>query len=135
MSNLPIFDVAGGAMSAQSVRLNTVASNMANADAVTGTPDETFRAKFPLFGASPIAGKPELMGVQVLDVVESTADPVKRYEPNHPLANAEGYVFAPNVDPVSQMVDMISASRNYQANVEVFNTAKELSLATINMGR
>lgn len=135
MSNLPIFDVAGGAMSAQSVRLSTVASNMANSDSVTGNPEDTFRAKLPLFGATPVAGKPELMGVQVLDVVESAAEPIKRYEPNHPLANAEGYVFAPSVDPVSQMVDMISASRGYQANVEVFNTAKELAVATINMGR
>lgn len=135
MSTLPIFDVAGSGMSAQSVRLSTVASNMANADSVTGNPEDTFRAKLPLFAATPVPGQTGLSGVQVLDVVESMADPIKRHDPGHPLADAEGYVYAPNVDPVSQMVDLISASRSYQSNVEVFNTAKELATATINMGR
>lgn len=135
MSNLPIFDVAGSAMTAQQVRLSTVASNLANADSVSGNPDEAFRAKLPVFEATPVAGNPALAGVKVQAVTESTAAPVKRYEPGNPMADAQGYVYAPDVDPVAQMVDMISASRSYQANVEVFNTAKELALATINMGR
>jgi flagellar basal-body rod protein FlgC len=135
MSNLPIFDVAGSAMQAQSVRLNTVASNMANADSVSGNPDETFRAKLPVFQAAPVAGQSGLSGVRVLDVVESQAPAVKRYEPGHPMADGDGYVYAPDIDPVSQMVDLISASRGYQANVEVFNTAKELAVATLTMGR
>lgn len=135
MSNLPIFDVAGSAMTAQSVRLSTVASNLANADSVSGNPDEVFRAKLPVFEATPVVGSPALSGVKVQAVTESTAAPVKRYEPGHPLADGQGYVYAPDVDPVAQMVDMISASRSYQANVEVFNTAKELALATLNMGR
>jgi flagellar basal-body rod protein FlgC len=135
MSNLPIFDVAGSAMSAQSVRLSTVASNLANADSVAGTPDAVYRAKQPIFSAEPVAADPALAGVTVTSVVESTAAPLKRYEPGHPLADAQGYVYAPDIDPVAQMVDMISASRSYQANVEVFNTAKDLAVATLGMGR
>jgi len=108
MSNLPIFDVAGSAMTAQSVRLSTVASNLANADSVAGTPDAVYRAKQPVFSAEPVAGDPSLAGVQVTQVTESTAAPLKRYEPGHPLADAQGYVYAPDVDPVAQMVDMIS---------------------------
>lgn len=135
MSNLPIFDVAGSAMTAQSVRLSTVASNMANADSVSGKPEDTFRARMPVFEATPVEGNPALAGVRVQTVTESTAAPVKRYEPGNPLADDKGYVYAPDIDPVAQMVDMISASRSYQANVEVFNTAKELALATLNLGR
>ncbi len=135
MSNLPIFDVAGSAMNAQSVRLSSIASNLANADSVSGDPNTVYRAKQPIFSAQPVAGNPELAGVQVTDVVESTAAPIKRYEPGHPLADADGYVYAPGIDPVAQMVDLISASRSYQANVEVFNTAKELAMATLGMGK
>lgn len=135
MSNLPIFDVAGSAMTAQQVRLSTVASNLANADSVSGTPADTFRAKMPIFEAAAVEGDPALAGVKVQTVTESTAAPLKRYEPNNPLADEKGYVYAPDIDPVAQMVDMISASRSYQANVEVFNTAKELAVATLSMGR
>ena len=135
MSNLPIFDVAGSAMTAQSVRLSTVASNMANADTVAGSPDAVYKAKQPVFSDEPVAGKPELAGVQVTAVNESAAAPIKRYEPGHPLADAQGYVYAPDVDPVAQMVDMISASRSYQADVEVLNTAKELAVATLGLGK
>jgi len=133
MSNLPIFDIAGSAMSAQSVRLSTVASNMANADTVAGSPDAAYRARQPVFSAEPVA--PALSGVAVTAVTESQAAPIKRYQPDHPLADAQGYVYAPDIDPVAQMVDMISASRSYQASVEVFNTAKELAVATLSMGR
>jgi flagellar basal-body rod protein FlgC len=135
MSNLPIFDVAGSAMNAQSVRLSTVASNLANADSVSGDPNAVFRAKQPVFSTEAVAGNPALVGVQVKEVSESTAAPLKRYEPGHPLADTQGYVYAPDIDPVAQMVDLISASRSYQANVEVFNSAKELAIATLNLGR
>lgn len=135
MSNLPIFDVAGSAMAAQSARLSTVASNLANADAVAGSPDAVFRALQPVFSAQPVAGNPALAGVQVNEIRQSEAAPLKRYEPAHPLADADGYVYAPDIDPVAQMVDMISASRSYQANVEVFNNARDLAVATLNMGR
>lgn len=135
MSNLPIFDVAGSALNAQSVRLSTIASNLANADSVAGDPDAVFRARQPVFQATPLAGDPALAGVRVTGITESTAAPIKRFEPGHPLADGNGYVYAPNIDPVAQMVDMISASRSYQANVEVFNTAKELAVATLGMGK
>ncbi|MHB8913112.1 MAG: flagellar basal body rod protein FlgC [Lysobacter sp.] len=135
MSNLPIFDVAGSAMTAQSVRLSTIASNLANADSVSGDPNAVFRARQPVFSTEAVAGNPALVGVQVTEVSESTAAPLKRYEPGHPLADPQGYVYAPDIDPVAQMVDLISASRSYQANVEVFNSAKELAMATLNMGR
>lgn len=135
MSNLPIFDVAGSAMSAQSLRLNTVASNLANADSVAGSPDAVYRAKQPVFSAEPVGNDPTLAGVRVTEVRESGAAPLKRYEPDHPLADAQGYVYAPDIDPVAQMVDMISASRSYQASVEVFNTARELAVATLGMGK
>lgn len=135
MSNLPIFDVAGSAMTAQSVRLSTIASNLANADSVSGDPNAVFRAKQPVFSTEAVAGNPALAGVRVTEVSESTAAPLKRYEPGHPLADPQGYVYAPDIDPVAQMVDLISASRSYQANVEVFNSAKELAMATLNMGR
>ena len=135
MSTLPIFDVAGSAMNAQSVRLSTIASNLANADSVSGNPDEVFRAKQPVFRAEAVPDQPGQAGVYVVAVRESDAAPRKRYEPGHPLADAQGYVYAPAVDSVAQMVDLISASRSYQANVEVFNSAKELALATLNMGR
>jgi len=135
MSTLPIFDVAGSAMNAQSVRLSTVASNLANADSVSGDPNAVYQPKHPLFTTQAVAGDPALSGVRVTEVVDSTAAPLKRYEPGHPLADADGYVYAPDIDPVAQMVDLISASRSYQANVEVFNTAKELATATLNMGK
>ena len=135
MSSLPIFDVAGSAMSAQSLRLSTVASNLANADSIAGTPDAVYRAKQPVFAAEAVGATPALAGVRVTEVRESAAAPIRRYEPGHPLADAQGYVYAPDVDPVAQMVDMISASRSYQANVEVFNTAKELANATLMMGK
>jgi len=135
MSNLPIFDVAGSAMTAQSVRLSTIASNLANADSVSGDPNAVFRAKQPVFSTEAVAGNPALAAVRVTEVSESTAAPLKRYEPGHPLADPQGYVYAPDIDPVAQMVDLISASRSYQANVEVFNSAKELAMATLNMGR
>lgn len=135
MSNLPIFDVAGSAMNAQSVRLSTVASNMANADSVSGDPNTVYRAKQPVFTTEQVGNNRALQGVRATQVLDSQAQPIKRYEPGHPLADGNGYVYAPDIDPVAQMVDLISASRSYQANVEVFNSAKETALATLNMGR
>lgn len=135
MGNLPIFDVAGSAMNAQSVRLSTVASNLANADSVSGDPEAVYRPLHPVFSSEAVDGKPELAGVQVKDVTRSDAAPIRRYDPGHPLADDGGYVYAPDIDPVAQMVDMISASRSYQANVQVFNTAKELAMATLNLGK
>ncbi|HEY0335315.1 MAG TPA: flagellar basal body rod protein FlgC [Stenotrophomonas sp.] len=135
MSNLPIFDVAGSALQAQSVRLSTIASNLANADSVAGSADAAYKPLEPIFQAQPNAQDPTLTGVRVKEVTTTDAPPIKRYEPGHPLADGDGYVYSPDVDPVAQMVNLISASRNYQAGVEVLNTAKELALATLTMGR
>ncbi len=112
-----------------------MASNLANADAVSGTADGAYKARLPMFKASADAGSPDAAGVQVLGVVESQAPADKRYEPGHPLADADGYVYAPNVNVVEEMVNMISASRSYQSSVEVMNTAKELASRTLTLGR
>lgn len=135
MSSLKIFDIAGSALSAQSVRLNTVASNLANADAVAGDPASVYKARLPVFKAQLDPQNPEGSGVQVLGVVESQAEAQKRYEPGNPLADKDGYVYAPNVNIVEEMVNMISASRSYQSSVEVMNTAKDLALRTLNLGK
>jgi len=138
MPSFKIFDVAGSGMSAQSVRLNTVASNLANADSISGDPNAVYKARHPIFEAvksamqSPDGGN---AAVKVKTIMESQAAPTARYEPGNPLANAEGYVYAPNVNVVEEMVDMISASRAYQNNVEVMNTSKELMLATLRLGQ
>ncbi len=136
MSGFGIFDIAGSALAAQSVRLNAVASNLANAETVSGDPASVFRPREPVFEAVPMAPGSDLPGVRVSQVAENTAAPRKRHEPGHPLADADGYVYAPPVDAVEQMVNMISAARGYQANVEVMNTARDLALRTIGaMGR
>ncbi len=135
MSNLPIFDVAGSGLQAQSVRMSTIASNLANADSVAGSAEAVYRPIEPIFQSQPSRTDPSLTGVRVREVSQNDAPPIRRYEPGHPLADAEGYVFAPDVDPVAQMVNLISASRSYQAGVEVINTAKELAMATLTMGR
>ena len=137
MSSFKIFDVAGSGMSAQSVRLNTTASNLANADSVSGDPSKVYKTKHPLFEAirAGIGANTATTGVSVKGIVESQAAPMARYEPGNPLADANGYVYAPNVNTVEEMVDMISASRSYQNNVEVMNTAKEMMLATLRLGQ
>lgn len=133
MSNNPIFDVAGSALHAQSVRMNTIASNLANAANVAGDPGQVYKPLHPVFEANTFDGDPAAAGVRVTDVVESQSAPLKRYEPGNPLADKDGYVYAPDIDSVSQMVDMISAARGFQANIEVLNTAKELTVATLNL--
>jgi flagellar basal-body rod protein FlgC len=122
-------------MSAQSVRLNTVASNLANANSVSGDPAKVYKARHPVFqalegGAQKDAGA----SVEVLGIAESQAPPLTRYEPGNPLADPNGYVYSPNVSVVEEMVDMISAARSYQSNVEVINTSKELLMATLRLG-
>ena len=142
MSSFKVFDIAGSGMSAESVRLNTVASNLANADSVSGDPTQVYQAKHPVFqsvqalgvAASKIADQASA-SVKVLGVVANTAAPETRYDPSNPLANADGYVYGPNVNVVEEMTDMISASRSYQNNVEVMNTARNLMLDTLKLGQ
>jgi flagellar basal-body rod protein FlgC len=140
MSSFKIFDIAGSGMAAQSVRLNTVASNLANAESVSGTAAGAYKARHPVFEAVRAQVGMQQKGIEpgtavrVSGIVEDQHAPEMRYQPGNPLANSEGYVFAPNVNAVEEMVDMISASRAYQNNVEVMNTSKELLLATLRMG-
>lgn len=135
MSSLPIFDVAGSALAAQSVRLNTIASNLANADTVGSSAETAYRPIEPVFETVRLRGQHGMTGVEVARVETLDKPAIRRFEPGHPMANAEGYIYAPDVDPVAQMVNLISASRGYQANVEVINSARELALATLMIGR
>ena len=134
MSLFNIFNVAGSAMSAQSQRLNAVASNIANADSATSSTGQPYRAKQVVFGAVPLAGQ-EARGVRVQQVIEDASAPKLVYDPKHPLADEKGYVAMPNVNVVEEMVNMLSASRSYQTNVETMNAAKTLLLKTLTIGQ
>jgi len=153
MSLYNVFDIAGSSMSAQSVRLNTVASNLANADVVSSTQAGAYRSRQPVFAAVMDAlnstgqnvgqsgaaqygmSQGQSPGVRVAGIVEDNAVARKEYQPEHPLANKEGYIFKSNVNAIEEMANMMAASRSYQNNVEVFNTSKQLLLKTLNMGR
>jgi len=140
MSSFKVFEIAGSGLSAQSVRLNTVASNLANADSVTGDPNTVYKARHPVFQAVHAAvgaaahGQESGATVRVSGIVESNAAPTVRNDPGNPLADAQGNVYAPNVNVIEEMTDMISASRAYQNDVEVMSTAKDLMLATLKLG-
>jgi flagellar basal-body rod protein FlgC len=138
MSAFRMFDIAGSALSAQSLRLNLTASNLANISNVSGDPADVYRAKHAVFRAADepfAAALDRAAAVQVLGVVESTAAPVERYDPGHPEADANGIVYAAAVSPMEEMANMISASRSYQSNLEVVNTAKDLLLRTLALGQ
>ncbi|CAN5321856.1 flagellar basal body rod protein FlgC [soil metagenome] len=128
-----IFDISGRAMSAQLVRLNATASNMANAGTVSGSKDGAYRAIRPVF--QPITEKPGVATVTVKNMVQSDTPAIKRHDPGHPLADQNGDVWEAGVDTSSELVDMVDASRNYQNNVQVLNTAKSLLLETIRIGK
>jgi flagellar basal-body rod protein FlgC len=136
MSFKDISQIAGSAMAAQTVRLNTVASNLANADSVAGSEAETYRARKPVFAAVMNEGPNADNGgrVQVLDVVES-AEPLRKvYDPGNPLANADGVVFYPNVNQVAEMTDMMSASRAFETNVEVLGRIRGMQQSLLKLG-
>ena len=133
MSLFNVFDIAGSALTAQSQRLNTVASNLANADSITGPDGRPYRAKQVVFSSVPVAGEP-VSAVRVTGVIEDPSPLKQTFDPKNPLADAQGYVTMPNVNVVDEMVNMISASRSYQNNVEVMNTAKTLLLKTLQLG-
>jgi flagellar basal-body rod protein FlgC len=134
MSMFNIFNVTGSAISSQAQRLNVVASNLANADAVAGPDGQAYKARQVVFETVPM-GSAAAQGVKVQNVFESDVPNRKVFQPQHPSADAEGYVTHSNVNPVEEMVNMISASRSYQNNVEVMNTAKNLLLKTLQMGQ
>lgn len=135
MSLFKVMDVAGSALTAQSKRMNVVASNLANAESVTGPDGKAYRAKQVVFSPTQ-ASDDYATGVSVDRVVEDTVTPMKRmHQPGNPLADADGYVTMPNVDVVDEMVNMISASRSYQANVEVANTTKTMASKALTLGQ
>ncbi|SKA61822.1 flagellar basal-body rod protein FlgC [Succinivibrio dextrinosolvens DSM 3072] len=145
-----ILDIAGTAMNAQSVRLNATASNLANAESVSLSVETTYKARRPLFSAAfdeamqfevseggvtdPVTGEPYGVGVALKGVIESDAPTIKEYNPNHPLADDEGYIYRPNVNTVEEMADMISANRSYQTAVQMATSAKKMMQATLQMG-
>ncbi len=133
MSMLRIFDVAGSAVSAQSQRLNVVASNLANADTVAGPDGQSFKARQVMFQTVAM-GDQGAAGVKVSQVIEDQTPGRRIHDPKHPQADADGYVTYSNVNAVEEMVNMMAASRSYQNNVEVMNTAKTLLLKTLQMG-
>jgi flagellar basal-body rod protein FlgC len=127
-----ISQIAGSAMTAQSVRLNTIASNLANADAAAGSEAEAYRARKPVFAS--VMGSANGGGVQVLDVVESS-EPLRRaHEPDNPKADAEGMVYYTNVNEVAEMADMMSASRAFETNVEVLGRIKSMQQSLLKLG-
>ncbi|WP_252273062.1 flagellar basal body rod protein FlgC [Pseudomonas subflava] len=149
MSLANVFNIAGTGMSAQSTRLNTISSNIANAETVSSSIDQTYRARHPVFATvyqgsldgtgdrgSLFADQDESgVGVQVLGIVEDQSSLTPRYEPNHPAADEKGYVYYPNVNVVEEMADMISASRNFQTNADVMNTAKQMIQRVLTLGQ
>ena len=136
MSLFRIFEVSGSGVSAQSQRLNVVASNLANVDSATGPDGKPYKARQVVFQAMPLGkgGDPRTTGVRVTGVVEDSSPMRRVHDPAHPLADPGGYVTMPNVNAVEEMVNMISASRAYQTNIEVMNTAKTLLLKSLNLG-
>jgi len=141
MSLFNVFNVSGSALNAETIRLNTTASNLANAESVSGDSSKIYRARHPVFQAmmntsdSSFDGQGAATGVRVLGVVESQAPALMRYQPDNPLANKDGYVFSSNVNSIEEMTNMISANRSFATNIEAINTARDLLLKTISMGR
>lgn len=140
MPSFKIFDIAGSGMAAQSVRLNLVASNLSNADTVSSSIDRTYRSRQPVFATQLQAAMDKRnatagAGVDVKAVVESQAPLRMEYAPDHPMANADGYIYKPNVNSIEELTNMMSASRSYQDNAEVINTAKQLMQQTLRLGQ
>ena len=136
MSLFNVFEISQSALTAQSVRLNTIASNLANAEVVSGSEETVYRAKYPVFSAAfdRATAEQTAAGVKVDRIVESLAEAHKEYAPTHPLASEEGFIYMPNVNSVEEMANMMSASRSYQSSIEAMNTTKQLILRTLSLG-
>lgn len=137
MSLFNVFDISGSALSAQSVRLNAISSNLANAEVVSSSEEDAYRARYPVFESALEFAMDDQdgVGVRVNGMVESTLVPRKEFSPTHPLADEDGYIYMSNVNSVEEMANMISASRSYQSSVEAMNTTKQLIMNTLNLGR
>ena len=138
MSIFSIFDIAGSGMNAQSVRLNIVASNLANVESAASSPAQAYRARNPVFATmmkEQFGDDPAAVGVKVTKVIQSQAPIGQRYAPDNPLADKDGYIYLSNVNAMEEMANMISASRSYQQNVEVIETAKQLYMRTLMLGQ
>jgi flagellar basal-body rod protein FlgC len=136
MSLIGSFNLSTTGLVAQSVRLNTISSNIANAETAVGPNGQPYRARHVVFQADPVRNsKSAAMGVKVSRIVESDAPLRMEYRPGHPLANEQGYVAMPNVNPAEQMTDMVAASRAYQFNIEMMNVTRQLMLKTLDLGK
>ncbi|MCW8407765.1 flagellar basal body rod protein FlgC [Legionella sp. PATHC035] len=134
-----IFNIAGSALTAETARLTTSAENMSNANVESGNANEVYKAKYPIFKAvqehaNQWMGEQISGGVQLKGTYETTSDPIKRYAPDNPLADKQGFVYTPNVNYVEEMANVISASRSYQMDVELLNTTKQLMQRTLKLG-
>ncbi|HED39693.1 MAG TPA: flagellar basal body rod protein FlgC [Chromatiales bacterium] len=135
MSLMSVFNISSSAMNAQSVRLNTTASNLANAESVSSTEAGAYRSRQAVFETVMNNVTGEVKGVAVTGVVQSDAPVMKQYSPGNPLADKEGYIYRSNVNAMEEMANMISASRSYQNNVEVMNTSKQMLISTLRLGQ
>ena len=137
MSLFSVFDISGSALQAQSVRMNTTSSNLANANSVSSSIGKTYRARHPVFEQlkDSFSEDENNVGVRIAGIVESKAPLRKEYNPDHPLADAQGFIYMPNVNVAEEMANMISASRSYQTNVEVMNSAKQMLMRTLTLGQ
>ena len=137
MSLYRVFDIAGSGLSAQAVLLNTTASNIANAESVSSNLDKTYRGRHPVFAAEfdQALGEQGGAGVKVLGIVESDAPLTTEYNPSHPLADENGFIYKPNVNVMEEMANMISASRAYDANVQIADAAKQMLSRTLTLGQ
>lgn len=137
MSLYNILNISGSSMSAQSVRLNTVASNLANADVASSSADDIYRSRQPVFAAvlQEVGAQQASIPVRIDGIVESQAAARQEYNPDHPMSDEQGYIYKSNVNSIEEMANMMAASRSYQNNVEVFNTSKQLLLKTLSLGK
>ena len=138
MALLNVFDIAGSALSAQSVRLNVTASNLANINSISSSTEQTYRARQPIFQTmynNFMRSSASSVGVKVSGIVESQEPLRKEYKPEHPYADEDGYIYMPNVNAIEEMANMISAQRAYQNNVEIINASKEMMMMTLRLGQ
>jgi flagellar basal-body rod protein FlgC len=139
MSAFNIFDISGSGMTAQSLRMNTTASNIANANSVSSSVDQTYRGRHPVFAAELSEAKRQQgdasVGVKVLGIVESDAPLNVEYAPNHPLADENGYIYKPNINIMEEMANMMSASQSYETNVQTAEAAKQMVMRTLRLGQ